>query len=141
MSSSIQFYCENVSYRIRNIKLLRNWIINTAKSENKICDQINFILCSDDYLLDINKKFLNHNYFTDVITFDYSEKNIISGDIYISIDRVKENSRTFSIPTKDELNRVIIHGILHLLGYSDKTPAQKLEMKSKEDFYLSLRTF
>jgi len=117
------------------------WINESALKENKTVENLSFIFCSDDFLLKINNKYLNHDFYTDVISFDYSEQNLVSGDIYISIDRVKENSRKFGCTVKDELHRIIIHGILHLFGYSDKTPEQKAIMKDKEDFYLSLRAF
>ena len=117
------------------------WIAKNISKENKKVGQLNFIFCSDSYLLEINKKYLNHDFFTDVISFDYTEENRISGDIYISLDRVKENAKEFGYSIKDELHRIIIHGLLHLLGYSDKTPDLKVIMKDKEDFYLSLRAF
>ena len=89
------------------------------------------MFCSDDYLLEINKKHLNHDYYTDIITFDYSEKKI-SGDLLISIDRVKENAKTFSVSFIHELNRVVIHGVLHLCGYNDKTEEEKADAKSRK---------
>ena len=109
--------------------------------ENKNIENLSFIFCSDEYLLKINKNYLTHDFYTDVISFDYTEENLVSGDIFISIDRVKENAIIFSSSIKDELHRIIIHGLLHLLGYSDKTPRLKAIMKDKEDFYLSLRAF
>lgn len=141
MNQSIHFYQEEVSFKIQNIKALRVWINESALKENKIVENLSFIFCSDDVLLKINKKYLNHDFYTDVISFDYSEGNLVSGDIYISIDRVKENSKKFECSVMDELHRIIIHGLLHLFGYSDKTPGLKAIMKDKEDFYLSLRAF
>lgn len=99
---------------------------------------INVVFCSDKYLLGLNKRFLNRDYFTDIITFDTSAKGVISGEIYISIDRVIENAKNLKLSFRSELNRVIIHGILHLLGYDDSTNAQKEEMRIKEDACLSL---
>ena len=109
--------------------------------ETKSVGNLSFIFCSDEYLLKINKQYLTHNFYTDVISFDYTKENLVSGDIYISIDRVKENAKIFSSSIKDELHRIIIHGLLHLFGYSDKTTRLKAIMKDKEDFYLSLRAF
>ena len=141
MSQSIHFHQEDISFQLQDIKALRLWIIESVNKENKSIGQLNYIFCSDNYLLKINKKYLNHDFFTDVISFDYSEENHISGDIYISYDRVKENAQEFSNTIKDELHRVVIHGLLHLFGYSDKTSPLKAIMKRKEDFYLSLRAF
>jgi len=99
---------------------------------------LNYIFCSDTYLHKINLEYLKHDTLTDIITFDYSEKKQISGDIFISIDRIKENALKFNQSTDIELNRVLIHGVLHLLGYKDKTPKEKETMRAKEDFYLTL---
>ncbi len=98
---------------------------------------LSFVFCTDDYLLKVNKKFLNHDYYTDIITFDYNESNRVSGDLIISIDRVKENAITHQCSFHTELYRVIIHGVLHLLGYSDKTETQQKEMRELENLYLS----
>ena len=112
-------------------------IVNEAFKEG----DINYIFCDDDYLLDINVKHLKHNELTDIISFDYSLGKILSGDIFISIDRVRENALKFQVNFDDELQRVIIHGILHFCGYKDKTKEDKGLMRKKEDYYLSLRTF
>jgi rRNA maturation RNase YbeY len=141
LNQNIHFHFEDLSFQLSKKKALRIWLNECAKAENQTIDQLNYIFCSDNYLLEINKKYLNHDFYTDVISFDYSENGLVSGDIYISYPRVKENAGDFLIPIKEELQRVIIHGLLHLLGYSDKTPSQKKTMKSKEDFYLSLRAF
>jgi probable rRNA maturation factor len=141
LGQSIYFHQEEVSFQIQNIKALRLWISEAVSAENKIVGPLNFILCSDNYLLNINKDFLNHDFFTDVVSFDYTVGNQISGDIFISMDRVKENAQEFGYSLKDELHRIIIHGLLHLLGYSDKMRSLKAIMKDKEDFYLSLRAF
>lgn len=141
MSQSIHFHQEETTFQLRNIKALRQWINESVFLENKNVGQLSFILCSDNYLLKINKKYLGHDFYTDVISFDYSEKNRVGGDIYISIDRVKENAKEYGHTLIDELHRIIIHGLLHLMGYSDKTSELKAIMKVKEDFYLSLRAF
>ncbi|MCB0460671.1 MAG: rRNA maturation RNase YbeY, partial [Flavobacteriaceae bacterium] len=102
---------------------------------------ISYIFCDDDYLLDINVKYLKHNTLTDIISFDYTDDGLISGDVFVSIDRVKENAEKFNVSFQDELHRVMIHGILHFCGYKDKTKEEEQLMRSKEDYYLSLRTF
>lgn len=120
---------------------IRLWITSTAESEKMAVGCLNFIFCDDTYLHKINLEYLNHDTFTDIITFDNSTKDEISSDIFISIDRVKENAQLFEGGFEKELHRVIIHGVLHLLGYKDKSDDEQKEMTSKEDFYLSLRKF
>jgi rRNA maturation RNase YbeY len=120
---------------------ISKWIEFVIHQENRQLGEINYIFCDDSYLLDINIKELKHNTLTDVISFDYTVGDIISGDIYISTERVKENAKEFDNIFDDELQRVIIHGVLHYCGYKDKTDDEKKEMRSKEDYYLSLRTF
>lgn len=115
------------------------WVSDVINLEGFLEGDINYIFCSDDYLLEKNIKYLNHNTLTDIISFDYSMGTLISGDIFISIDRVKENAIEFNSSFDDELHRVIIHGILHFLGYKDKSSQEKLLMRSKEDFYLNQR--
>lgn len=118
----------------KNIKYL-------VKNENRKLGIVSLIFCSDNYLLDINKNYLNHNYYTDIITFNYVEDKVISGDLFISIDRVKENAIEFDTIFENELYRVIFHGILHLIGYNDKTKEEKGVMREKEDLYLSAVDF
>ena len=113
----------------------------TLDSEGKELGELNYIFCDDDYLLDLNVKTLNHNRLTDIISFDYTLGIVVSGDIYISYERVKENSVSLDQPFKDELHRVMIHGVLHYCGYKDKLDEEKMVMREKEDYYLSLRTF
>ncbi len=115
------------------------WIKKVIDLENKILGDIVFVFCNDTYLLSKNIQFLKHNTLTDVITFDYCTKNKINGDILISIDRVKENSTIFKVEFLNELDRVMVHGLLHLLGYKDKTKKDAEIMKSKENFYLSIK--
>ena len=112
------------------------WITSTAKSEKKKVGEICYIFCSDNYLLKINKQYLKHNTYTDIITFDYSYDNLISGDIFVSIDRVRDNAKQLGIQFENELHRVMIHGILHLAGYNDKTDKQEALMRKMEDKYL-----
>lgn len=135
---SIQYCVEDVSSPKIQKRKITNWIKDTIVSEGKITGDISFIFCSDDYLLEVNKQYLDHDYYTDIITFDYVADNVISGDIFISVDRVKENASEFKIEFLDELSRIIIHGVLHLLGYKDKSKKDKALMTQKEDFYLKV---
>lgn len=124
---------EDITEINQNKKWLKQVISNEAKEEGNIT----YIFCDDDYLLEKNIRFLNHNTLTDVITFDYCEGNSVSGDIFISIERVKENSEVFKVDFLTELNRVMVHGLLHLLGYKDKTERESNLMRKKENHYLS----
>lgn len=138
-SSSINFFQEGVLFRLRKTKSIKNWIFDSMISESKIPGEISVIFCNDDYLLKMNIDYLKHDAFTDIITFDYSDSMTVAGDLFISIDRVKENAKIFKKNMTDELHRVIIHGILHLCGYKDKTKMEKEIMTSKENYYLGLR--
>ena len=136
----IEFYSENVEVQTESTDL-RKWIMEIIVQEGRKEGDLTYVFCDDYYLLDINIKYLKHNYLTDVISFDYSVGNLISGDIFISIDRVKENAQTYSKTFRDELHRVMAHGLLHFCGYNDKTEDDQSVMREKEDYYLSLRTF
>jgi len=139
---AIQFFEEDISYKLKNKTAVRQWINETVQAEGFKLKELNYIFCSDDYLLQINQQYLDHDTYTDIITFDNSEKDkVIVGDIFISIERIRENALKFNITETNELHRVIIHGALHLLGYKDKSTADKQKMTFKEDFYLNLRTF
>jgi probable rRNA maturation factor len=141
MISSIHFFSENIPYNIRGKTKIRKWIGETITAENSITGELCFIFCDDDYLYTINRKYLKHNTLTDIITFPLGhDQNIISGDIFISIQRVRENANLFKQRINDELHRVIIHGVLHLLGYNDSTKAEKKLMSAKEDYYLKKLT-
>ncbi|MBC6410413.1 MAG: rRNA maturation RNase YbeY [Ekhidna sp.] len=135
----IRFFNEDISFSLNKKNELISWLENVISSHSLHPGPLNYIFCSDEYLLNINRKFLTHDYFTDIITFDNSESsNEIAGDIFISIERVKENSESIGTNFYQELSRVIIHGLLHLLGFDDKTEADKLLMVTKEEEYLSL---
>ncbi len=142
MSSAILFHFDGISEETsieqNNTSL---WLQQVADKEGRIIEEINFIFCSDDYLLKINNKYLQHNYYTDIITFDNSddEQHSLQGDVFISIDRVKENSITMGTSFEDEISRIMVHGLLHLIGYNDKTEEDKKTMSAKENAYLSLR--
>ncbi len=134
----VLFNTEDIDFDLRDTDGYIDWIRKSAEKEGKQLGDISYVFCSDDYLLDINQRFLEHDYYTDIITFDYSEGNIISGDLMISIDRVKDNASQLELPFEDELRRVMIHGILHLCGYKDKTEEEEKLMREKENFYLKL---
>jgi len=139
---AINFFEEDISYKLKNKTGVRNWIKSTIQAEGYKLSELTYVFCSDEYLLQINQQYLNHDTYTDIITFDNSEvEGQITGDIFISIERIRENAQKYAIAETDELHRVIIHGTLHLLGYKDKSPADKKKMTFKEDFYLNLRTF
>ena len=131
---------ENLSFSLQEKAAVKNWIKKIVKQEGKTTGNISYFFCTDLYLLTINRQFLQHDFFTDIITFDYSEKTKVEGELFISIDRVKENAHSFKQPFEKELMRTIIHGILHLCGYTDKTAADKKTMRAKEDEALKLRT-
>ncbi len=120
------------------IREYNNWIKAVAQSHGKKIGDIAYIFCNDDKILEVNNQYLQHNYFTDIITFDYCEGNVINGDIFISLDTVKSNAEELGIAFEDELNRILIHGILHLCGFKDKNHDDKKEMTAQEDAALSL---
>lgn len=129
----IQFLSENIKAPTLRKRDVTQWIKNTAEQYGKKTGEIAFVFCNDDKILEINRQYLQHDYYTDIITFDYSQKNIISGDIFISLDTVKTNAEQFGIAFEQELHRIVIHGILHLCGQDDKTPELKKTMTAKEN--------
>ncbi|MFY9152230.1 MAG: rRNA maturation RNase YbeY [Prolixibacteraceae bacterium] len=135
---SIKYFTEDVQPPKIGRREASNWIKNVIASEGFSLGDVSFIFCSDDYLLDVNRNFLDHDYYTDIITFDYVEGKIISGDIFISLDRVKDNSAEFKTSLENEIHRILIHGILHLLGYKDKSKKDKLIMTEKENLCLKV---
>lgn len=138
--AGIHFFSEDTPFKLEQPRKIMRWIRTCIHREDQVAGDLNFIFCSDEFLYNINKEYLNHDTYTDIITFDLSENSgFISGEIYVSIDRVKENAAKLKVDFNDELHRVIIHGILHLLGHSDKGPRKKALMRKKEDAYLSLR--
>ena len=134
----VNYYFEDTAFKLKAKTKIKNWLKLVAESEVYTLGNVSVIFCSDNYILDINQRFLQHDYFTDIITFDYSEGSKISGDLFISVDSVKENSIEYGTDFEDELHRVIVHGILHLIGYDDHTDEDIKIMRSKEDYYLSL---
>lgn len=135
----ITYHFEQTKFVFRQKTLTSKWLRLVAESEIRRIGDISIIFCSDNYILDINRRYLGHDYFTDIITFDYCEGDRLSGDLFISVDSVQENSVEYGTEFKDELNRVIVHGILHLIGYDDHAEEDVKVMRSKEDYYLSLR--
>lgn len=139
---SINFFSEDIPFNLKKKNAIKNWIRNTILAENQKLNELTFIFCSDEYLLNINKSYLNHDTYTDIVTFDNSDKpGFLTGDIFISIDRIRDNAQKFKVSEDDELHRVMIHGVLHLLGYGDKTKDAKVKMTAKEDEYLKKREF
>lgn len=136
----INFFSQDIPFKIPKSGKARTWIREVILREKKTLASINYIFCSDDYLGTLNQQYLNHATLTDILTFDHSENSQnIEGDIFISIDRVSENARFFKTTVDEEIHRVLIHGVLHLIGYKDKTSRQKSQMREKENAYLSLR--
>ena len=135
---AVFFHNEDVVFSLQNKNSKKEWLKSAIHSFNYSLGNINVIFCSDDYLLNVNKQYLSHNYYTDIITFNYCTENTISGDLFISIDRVEEYSKQNNIPFLQEINRVIVHGVLHLCGFNDKTPIEKKKMRQLENKFLNL---
>ena len=133
---AINFHEKDESAGIKNKNLLKKWLKDLIVLEHASPGQINIVLTSDNNVLELNNKYLSRNYLTDIITFDYTENQVIAGDLFISVTRVRENSEKFNVTFKKELKRVIIHGVLHLLGYGDSTQKEKSLMRQMEDRYL-----
>jgi probable rRNA maturation factor len=133
----IQFTNQEITFKLKNKLRIKEWVRSILSDERKKIGDISYVFCSDDYLLQMNMKYLKHQTLTDIITFEYNQDEKVSGDIFISLDRVKENSRRFSKSFYEELGRVMAHGILHLAGYKDKTEVDKIIMTEKENKYLN----
>ncbi|MFC2129229.1 rRNA maturation RNase YbeY [Bacteroidota bacterium] len=132
------FHIEDIQFSFNRRRQYKNWISHNVKRHNKELGAINIIFTSNDYLLSINQQYLNHNYYTDVITFDYNEENLISGDIFVSLEQVKINSEEIGNAIEEELSRVVIHGVLHLLGFNDTSPEEIKRMRREEEKALEL---
>ena len=142
MPSSIYFFCEDIQFRLLSVRQIKSWVKKVINAEKKLLGHLNYIFCSDAILSEMNEHYLNHSTLTDIITFDTADQpGVIDGEIYISIDRIRENSSKYKVSFEEELHRVMIHGVLHLMGYKDKTQLQKRAMRKKEHAYLSLKTF
>ena len=134
----INYQCQDIKFVLKEKRKISRWINDVIKSHQKKLGNVSYIFCSNEYILELNQKYLNHNYFTDIITFDYCSDNKVEGDIFISVDTVLDNSHRFKTNFNDELLRVIIHGVLHLVGFSDKTAKQQKQMRVLEDEALSI---
>ncbi len=135
----IRYFTEDIDFAFKGKSVHSAWLKAVSEEEGRRLGQISVIFCSDPYLLEINRKYLGHDYYTDIITFDYSEGDTISGDLFISVDTVRSNAEYYSADFKDELDRVIVHGVLHLIGYDDHTDEQSAEMRARENHYLERR--
>ncbi len=135
----IRYFQEDIRFDLKRKRRNNRWLKQVALAEGRRLAAINIIFCSDDYLLDVNRRYLRHDYYTDIITFDYCERDLLSGDLFISIDSVRENARRYGTGFEDELDRVMVHGILHLAGYDDHTEAEIAVMREKEDACLQMR--
>lgn len=133
---AISFTTADVSYRITASQRVKNWLKSVIEQEDRTLGAVTVVWCSDEYLLGVNRQFLDHDYYTDIITFDYTEGDKVSGDLMISLDRIKDNSKKFNTMFHVEQLRVLVHGILHLCGYKDKTKDEEKLMREKENFYL-----
>lgn len=132
----VEFHFEDVEILDLDPEFFVSWLGDVCIKENGELGDLNIILCSDAYLLDMNREYLDHDYYTDIITFDYVDGSLINGDLFVSIERVVENAEANKVDFQDELKRVIVHGVLHLLGYKDKSDVDEKLMREKEDFYL-----
>lgn len=131
--SQINFFSEGIQFELQNESKIKNWIKSVIEENGKQLTVLNFILTSDEEVHRINKQYLQHDTYTDIITFPMSDKEVIEGDIFVSIDRIKDNAKQLDVQFENELHRVLIHGVLHLIGFDDKTPELKIEMRNKEN--------
>lgn len=134
---AIGFFVEGIKYNVKDKLVRKSWLKEVVLASDKRIGDINYIIVSDEYLLSMNQQYLKHDTYTDIITFDYCEDNVVSGDMFISIDRVRENAQMFNVGEDQEFNRVLVHGLLHLLGQKDKSKADSEEMRRKEELWLS----
>lgn len=135
----VRYFNEDIVFVLRQKRINNKWLSIVAGSELKKLGNINYIFCSDNYILDVNIKYLGHDYFTDIITFDYCENDVLNGDLFISIDTVRENADFYGTSFEQELNRVMVHGVLHLIGYDDHKEEDIKVMRAKEDYYLKVK--
>ena len=135
---AIFFSTENIDFELADEPKVKKWILAVVGAQGKRVGNLNYLFCDDSYLINVNRTYLNHDTYTDIITFDYVEGNVVSGDILISVERVRENATLFNSSFEQELRRVIIHGVLHLLGQADKSDEDSAEMRRKEESALAL---
>lgn len=134
---AINFFSEEISFKPKNVAKLKAWLKEVAAEEGYQIGTLNYVFCNDEYILQANKQYLQHDYYTDIITFDYTNKQKISGDLIVSIDTVSSNAEMFGVDANHELSRVVVHGVLHLCGYKDKQPEEEVLMREKENYYLN----
>ena len=135
IETEILFLNEDIDFNLEQQAHFQNWLLEVIRQESKAVAKLNYVFCSDEYLLQVNRQFLDHDYYTDIISFPMNT-DPVSGDILISVDRVRENAKTYSTSFEREMGRVLVHGLLHFLGYDDKEPGDKKRMRKKEDHYL-----
>jgi probable rRNA maturation factor len=138
-ATSIQFFSDNIPFVLPAKTEARNWLVRVAKQHRKNIGELTYVFVSDAQLLVMNQEFLQHDTYTDIITFDYTEGTTVAGELYISIDRVRDNAKSFGVPVRDELHRVMAHGLLHLCGFKDKSPKEAAVMRKQEEKALALR--
>lgn len=138
-AAGIHFHSDRIPFILRDKTGIRAWLLRIAAQHKRHIGSLTYVFVSDEQLLVMNRQFLQHDTYTDIITFDYSENKLVSGELYISIDRVRDNAKSFGVPVTDELHRVIAHGLLHLCGFKDKQPKQAAEMRKQEEKVLALR--
>jgi rRNA maturation RNase YbeY len=141
VAGKISFQSLINGFTVRNKRDISKWLSYVVDNEGFTLGEVAIVCCSDDYLLEVNRNYLNHDYFTDIITFDYTDNQVVSGDLMISIDRIRDHAKKYEVSDEDELHRVMVHGVLHLCGYKDKRKSDKELMTSKENHYLKKRTF
>ncbi|WP_320054854.1 rRNA maturation RNase YbeY [uncultured Acetobacteroides sp.] len=134
---AVNFFAEGVSFKPKQTLKIKTWLKDVAAEEGYQVGTLNYVFCNDEYILETNRQYLQHDYYTDIITFDNTEKKKISGDLMISIDTVKSNAEMIGVDENQELCRVIVHGVLHLCGYKDKSEDEEKNMRKKENYYLS----
>jgi len=138
LEQAVEFHAEDIEFELANPKIIRHWTKQVIEREEKTLNHISYIFCSDSYLHDLNLQYLDHDTFTDIITFQYAKLPVVEGDIFISIDRIRENAAHYNVTFEDELHRVMSHGVLHLCGYRDKEASEKARMTEKEDQALQI---
>lgn len=134
----IRYFTQDAAFQFHRKRLTNNWLKEVARVSGKRIGEIGIIFCSDPYLLEVNRKYLGHDYYTDIITFDYCEGDLLSGDLFISVDTVRDNATFYGVPFEEELHRVIVHGLLHLIGYDDHSDADTAAMRAAENRALAL---
>jgi probable rRNA maturation factor len=134
---AVNFFVDGVNFKPKQTLKIKTWLKNVAAEEGFQVGTLNYVFCNDEYILETNRQYLQHDYYTDIITFDYTENKKISGDMVISIDTVKSNAEMIEVDENQELCRVIVHGVLHLCGYKDKTEDEEKKMREKENYYIS----